>query len=493
MRVAIAELKQETNTFVPFTTTLKTFEEQYLHRGEEILTVFGDGKLEIPGALQALAEAGAQVVPLIATAAMASGPVERASFEVLMGEIETRLKAALAQGPLDGVFLALHGAMILEDEPDAEAEIVRRVRSHLEPGTPITVSLDLHGHITAAMIQPDVAYIGYREFPHIDMYETGYRAARLLVDWIQGKVKPVMALSKRHMVFSPDTARTGAAPMRDIVAEGRAMEARGEVLHVSLFPVQPWIDTPDLGFAALVCGEDQARTQAAADKLARIAWDRRAEFEPDVLPLEEVIRIGLTSDGLTVASDAGDSPSGGAAGDSTAVLAALLAAGADRVGRASICTIVDGEAAAQAAEAGVGKTVTLKVGHKRSGLGEPLTVTGKVKVISDGTYLLTGPGFNGMMGEMGLTVVLAIGDIRLNLRSLQHFEWDMGIHHSVGLDPARAALVFVRSPAHFRVTYAPIAARILLADTPGPTCVNMRRIPFTKVTRPFYPLDLVND
>ena len=489
MRIAIAEFKQETNSFVPFTTTIETFTEQYLHRGDTMLTAFGNGRLEIPGALDALKEAGATPVPLLATMAMASGTVERKAFDYFMNEIEARLKAA---GPVDGVFLALHGAMIVEDEPDAESEIVRRVRAIL-PGTPITVSLDLHGHITQAMIQPDVAYIAYREFPHIDMYETGYRAAKLLVDWIKGKVKPVMALSKRHMVFSPDTARTGVAPMADIVAEGRAMEDRGEVLHVSLFPVQPWIDTPDLGFAALVCAQGKEAAQAAADRLAKMAWDRRKEFEPEVTPLEEAIKIGLSSPGLTVVSDAGDAPSGGGAGDSTAVLAALLHAGADRSERICICTIADAAAAAEAATAGVGKTVTLDVGHKRSGLGDPLTVTGTVKVISDGTYLLEGPGYNGMMGEMGLTVVLAIGSIRLNLRSIAHFEWDLGIHKSVGLNPESAGLVFVRSPAHFRCSYAPIAARILLADTPGPTCVNMRRIPFTKVTRPFYPLDLVND
>ena len=490
MRIAIAEFKQETNTFVPFTTTVKTFEDQYLHRGEAMLTAFGNARLEVPGALDACREAGATPLPLLATMAMASGTVERASFDILMNEILERLRAVL---PVDGVFLALHGAMILEDEPDAEAETVRRVRAELPPGTPIAVSLDLHGHITAAMIQPDVAYIGYREFPHIDMYETGYRATRLLIDWINGKVKPVMALAKRHMVFSPDSARTTAPPLSDIVAEGRAMEERGEVLHVSLFPVQPWIDTPDLGFAALVCGEDLQKTQVAADKLAQMAWDRRKEFEPDVTPLDEIIRIGLTSPGLTVASDSGDTPSGGAAADSTAVLAALLHAGADRADRISICTICDAEAAAQAAKAGVGKTITLGVGHKRSGLGDPLTITAKVKTVSDGQYVLEGPGGNGMVGEIGLTVVLAIGSIRVNLRSIPHFEWDLGIHKSVGLDPASAALVFVRSPSHFRVSYTPIAQRIFLADTPGPTCVNMRRIPFTKVTRPFYPLDLVND
>jgi microcystin degradation protein MlrC len=490
MRIAVAELKQETNSFVPFTTTVKTFEDQYLYRGADILTAFGAARLEVPGALDALKEAGAEAVPLLATMAMASGTVERASFEILMGEILERLRTA---GPVDGVYLALHGAMILEDEPDAEAEIVRRVRAELKPGTPITVSLDLHGHITAAMLQPDVAYIGYREFPHIDMYETGYRCAKLLIDWIEGRVRPVMALSKRHMVFSPDSARTTAPPLADIVAEGRAMEARGEVLHVSLFPVQPWIDTPDLGFAALVCGEDEAVAQRCADTLAQVAWDRRTEFEPEVTPLDDIIRIGLKSEGLTVASDSGDTPSGGAAADSTAVLTALLRMGADRAKRVSICTICDAEAAQACAKAGVGKILTLDLGHKRSGLGDPLTVTGKVKTISDGSYTLTGPGANGMAGEMGLTVVLAIGAIRVNIRSIPHFEWDLGIHHAVGLDPARAALVFVRSPSHFRVSYTPIAARIFLADTPGPTCVNMRRIPFTKVTRPFYPLDLVND
>jgi microcystin degradation protein MlrC len=489
MRVAIAEFKQETNSFVPFTTTVKTFEDQYLHRGDEMLTAFGDARLEVPGALDAFREEGVEVVPLLATMAMASGTVERASFDALMNEILDRLRAA---GPVDGVFLALHGAMIIEDEPDAEAEIVRRVRA-VVPGKPITVSLDLHGHITAAMLQPDVAYIGYREFPHIDMYETGYRCAKLLVDWVSGRVRPVMALSKRHMLFSPDAARTTAPPLSDIVAEGRAMEARGEALHVSLFPVQPWIDTPDLGFAALVCGEDQAATQACADRLVQMAWDRRTEFEPELTPLADVIRIGLSEAGLTVVSDSGDTPSGGAAADSTAVLAALLHAGADRASRISICTICDAEAAAEAAKAGVGKTVTLKIGHKRSGLGDPLTVTGKVKLISDGTYILEGLGAHGMLGEMGLTVVLEIGSIRVNLRSIPHFEWDLGIHHSVGLNPAEAALVFVRSPSHFRVSYTPIAARIFLADTPGPTCANMRRIPFTKVTRPLYPVDLVND
>ena len=496
MRVAIAEMKQETNSFVPFRTTVETFRDQYLFRGVEMLTGYGAERSEVPGMLDVLHAAGAIAVPLLGTLALASGPVTRECFEALLGEIVERLRAA---GAVDGVLLALHGAMVVEDEPDSESEILERVRAVLPKGVPIVVTLDLHGHITQRMIQPDVAYIGYREYPHIDMYETGARGARLLLDWLGGRVRPVMAVAKRHMVMSPDAARTTTPPLADVVAAGRAMEAaqskdRGRVLHVSLFPVQPWMDVPDLGFAARVCADGDVDTaQAAAEALAEMTWQRRAEFEPDLTPLEEVIRIGLSSDGLTVASDAGDTPSGGAAADSTVVLRALLAAGADRAGRLTYITMCDAEAAAEAAATGVGRTVTLTVGHKRSQDGEPLSVTGIVRVISDGTYVFSGAGASGMRGAMGLTVVLAIGDIRLNLRSIPHLEWDLGVHESVGLDPRRAALIFVKSPSHFRVSYTPIAARVLIADTPGPTCANMRRIPFTKVTRPFYPLDLVNE
>ena len=491
MRIAIAELKQETNSFVPFKTTLDTFRDQYIWHGDELLTKFGAQRTEIPAYLDVLREAGATPIPLLAAFALASGPLTRDCFEALVGDLIERLGQA---GPLDGVLLALHGAMVIEDEPDSEAEILERVRAVLPANLPIVVTLDLHGHITQRMIQPNVAYIGYREYPHIDMYETGERGARLLLDWIAGRVRPVMAVAKRHMVMSPDSARTPAPPLSEVVAAARAMEEEGRILHASLFPVQPWMDIPDLGFAALVCADaNQQAAQLAAEELAEMAWQRRERFEPDLTPLDEVIRIGLSSPGLTVASDAGDTPSGGSAADSTAVLRALLAARADQAGRLTYLTMCDAESAAAAARAGVGQTITLTVGHKRSQDGEPLTVTGTIRTISDGNYIFSGPGANGMPGAMGLTVVLAIGDIRLNLRSIPHLEWDLGIHESVGLDPRRAALIFVKSPSHFRISYAPIAERILIADTPGPTCANMRKIPFTKVTRPFWPLDRPNE
>ena len=487
MRIAVGSLMQEANTFVPFRTDLETFRSVYFHRGAEMLTGYGAARVEVPAFFDVLREAGVEAVPLLAAHAGSSGPATRAAFDTLMGDMEQRLRDARQ---LDGLLLALHGAMLVEDNPDAEGEIIERMRTSLPAGRPIGVSLDLHGHMSQRMLQPATFLIGYREYPHIDMYETGERVARLMLDTLAGHHRPVMALAKRHMIVSPVNARTAEPPLSGIVAAARAMENAGRVLHASLFPVQPWIDVPDLGFAALVCADSDAEAaRTAAQELAAMAWDARQAFIPDLTPLDEAVRIGLSSDGTTIVGDTGDGPSGGAAGDNTAVLRALLAAGADKAGRLSYLALVDPEAVAQAAAAGIGATVTLSVGHKLSGDGEPVHVTGRVRVLSDGVFTQHDAGAQGLEANFGPTAVIAIGDIRLALRTLPSFEWDTGMYTSVGLPLRHAALVFVKSSSHFRVAFAQHADRVLAADTPGATAGNMRRLRFRNVTRPLYPVD----
>lgn len=493
MRVAIGSMMQETNTLVPFKTTLDTFKSYYLRRGQEVLDGYGAAKVEVPGFLSVLREAGIEPVPLLATHAMAGGYVTREAFGTLLDEMIDRLRKA---GSVDGVLLALHGSMAVEDEPDGEGEILERVRAVLPAKVPIGVSLDLHGHITKRMLQPNTFLIGYREYPHIDMFETGERVARLLIDTMAGRKRPVMAMAKRHMIVSPVNSRTGMEPLSRIVAEGRRMEAAGEILHASLFPVQPWLDVPDLGFSALVCADgDRAAAQRAAEKLADMAWDARDEFEPDLSPLEDAIRVGLTADGTTVISDVGDSSSGGAAADNTTVLQALLKAGADKAGRLTYLTLCDAEAVREAAKAGPGAKIALRVGHKLTPAeGQPVTINATVRSISDGIFTMYDGGAQGSETSLGLTAVLAVGDLRIALRSLPSFEWDTGMYTAFGLDLRRASMVFVKSPSHFRTAYTPHATRIIIADTPGPTCGNMRKLKLSRVTRPLFPLDdLRND
>jgi microcystin degradation protein MlrC len=488
MRIAVGQIFQETNTFSPRPTTLETFEAVYLWRGDQLFSAFGNARVEIPAFLAVLKRAGIEPVPLIATSALASGAVTRAAFENLMTDMERRLTQA---GKLDAVLLALHGAMCLEDEPDAESEIIERVARLLPAGTPIGVSLDLHGHVTQRMLQPNVFLVGYREYPHIDMYETGERVAETMLGVLAGKISPRMAIAKRPMIVSPSKARTVEQPLQGIVAVARKMEADGEILHASFFPVQPWLDVPGLGFGVLVCTNgDAAGAQRAADKLADLAWERRNEFDPALVGLQEAIDTGLREEGTTVVADSGDAPSGGSAADNVSVLKALLDAGADRSDRTTYLTLCDAEAATVCAGAGVGASLSLDVGHKVSrNDGVPLRIQCRVHSISDGSFVMLDAGAHGVRNEQGLTVVVSIGSIRLVIRSRPAFEWDTGIYSAFGLRLAEAALVFVKSPSHFRVSFEPHARRILLADTPGPTCPNMRRLVFRNVTRPLFPLD----
>jgi len=488
MRIAIGSLFQETNTFSPRPTTLESFEAVYLWRGSDVFSKLRKARIEIPGILSVLEPRGIEAIPLIATSALASGVVTRDTFEILMTDMETRLKKA---GKVDALLLPLHGAMAIEDEDDAESEIIARMAKLVPEGTPIGVSFDLHGLVTPRMLQPNVFIIGYRDYPHIDMFETGVRLAETMLEVLAGKVKPRMAVAKLPLIVSPSKARTVEDPLKSIVATVRKMEADGEILHGSLFPVQPWLDLPDLGFGVLVCtNDDAAGAQRAANKIADMVWERRNEFDPDLVDLKTAIDVGLRESGVTVVADSGDAPSGGSAADNTSVLKALLEAGADRSDRKSYLTMCDAEAAKTCAQSGVGTTLTLDVGHKVSRKdGTPLRIQCRVHSISDGTFTMMDAGSKGITVELGLTVVVSIGSIRMVIRSNPSFEWDTGIYTAFGLRLDEASLIFVKSPSHFKVSYEPHATRILLADTPGPTCPNMRRLVLHRVKRPVFPLD----
>jgi microcystin degradation protein MlrC len=440
----------------------------------------------LPGFLSVLKEAGAVPVPLLATEALAGGALTRATFEALLDELSERLHAA---GAVDGLLLALHGALMVEgDDGGGDGEIIERLRALLPPQVPIGISFDLHGHITRRMLQPNCFHVGFQTYPHLDMYETGQRTARLLLDTLAGRRKPVMALVKRPMVLSASAARTSDGPLQGVAEAARASERLGRVLHASLFPVQPWLDVPGLGFAVLVCADDDpAGAERVATELADMAWNRRHEFDPGLISLDEAIDAAHAATGLTVVGDTGDAPSGGSAADNAGVLRALLASQRDRAERLTYLTLCDPPAAAAAHRAGAGAVLELALGHHFSARdGEPVRCVGTVLHVSDGAYQMRDQDLHVRMGP---SAVIAIGSLRVLVRSLPSLEWDSQMYYSMGLDPRAACLVFAKSPGGFRHSFARVADRILMAETPGPTCANMRRVPFTRVTRPLFPLD----
>jgi microcystin degradation protein MlrC len=487
MRIAIAQIIQESNSFAPFETTREHFAAQYIRTGAGVFEELGAAFVEITGMRQVLHDAGAEAVPLLATHGSCGGPLTRDCFDSLLDDLLGELERA---GALDGVLLALHGSMAAEDENDCESEILEKVQALLPAGAPVGVSLDLHGHVTPRMLRDDVFFVGYAAYPHIDMFETGQRTARIMIDRLAGKVRPVMALAKRPMIISPVNGRTTEGPMTAVVAEARRMEADGEVLAASYFMVQPWLDFEDIGFAALVCADGDATAgQAAADRLADMTWELRDALLPRLTSLEEAIQVGLAGPGTTVVGDCGDAVSGGAGGDNATVLRTLLALDADKAESVTYLTLVDAPAAARAAEAGVGAEVTLQLGYTLSvDDGAPLTVTAAVRALTDGVFTMAA-GLAGAETNFGLTAVLVIGSLRVAVRSVGGLEWDTGQYTSVGLELSKAGLVFVKSPSHFRATFAGHASRILTADTPGAARVNIREVAYKNVRRPIHPLD----
>lgn len=486
-RIAVGSILQESNSFSPIPTTLKTFEQNLYLRGEDMLRPqYGGMNITVPGILSVLAAAGAVPVPLISAEAIASGPLTRAAFEVLMTEMETRLSASL---PVDGLLLSLHGAMMVEDDlRGADGEIIERLRRIVGPDVPVGVSFDLHGHMTSRILQPNCFHIGFQDFPHTDMFETGERIAQLMLETLAGRRKPVMALVKRPLVVSAACGRTTDGPLLPVALAAREFERAGTVLHASLFPVQPWLDVPDLGFAALVCADgDVAAAERVAVTLADMAWERRHEFDPQLVRLEEAIRVGHSSPGVTVVGDAGDSPNGGSGADNAAVLRALLEAGADRAERLSYLTLCDPPTAKLAHELGVGAFGEFRVGHHFSAdAGAPITCRAEILSIGAGDYQMRDQD---LVVRMGSSAVLAIGSIRLLVRTVPSIEWDRQMYASMGLDPGSAALIFVKSPGGFRFSFEKVADRILIANTPGPTCADIREVPYRRVTRPLFPLD----
>jgi microcystin degradation protein MlrC len=487
MRIAIAQIIQESNSFAPFMTTREHFEAQYIRIGPDVFDELGAAFVEVTGMRQVLRDAGAEAVPLLATHGSCGGPLTRECFDGLLHDLLEEVSGA---GDLDGVLLALHGSMAAVDENDCESEILEKVRALLPVGTPIGVSLDLHAHVTPRMLQPDVFFVGYGAYPHIDMFETGERTARIMLDHLAGKVRPAMALAKRPMIISPVNGRTTEGPMTAVVAEARRMEREKEVLAASYFMVQPWLDFEDIGFAALVCVDgDVAAGQAAAEKLADMTWALRDALMPDLVSLEEAVQVGLAGPGTTIVGDCGDAVSGGAGGDNISVLRALLELKANKAECLTYLTLVDAPAARIASDAGIGAEVTLRLGHSLSvDDGDPVTVTAIVQNITDGVFTMEA-GLAGAETNFGLTAVLAIGSLRLSVRSVGGLEWDTGQYTSVDLELAKAGLVFVKSPSHFRATFGAHADRILTVDTPGAARVNIREVAYKNVRRPIHPLD----
>lgn len=483
-RVALGAIFTECNHLGGVPIDLGWFERYELVRGDAILAI--DSSV-VGGMMQVLREAAVEVAPLLWASTCPGGPLTADCYAHLKNELLDRLRQAL---PVDGVLLPLHGAAAAEGIGDLEGDLISAVRAIVGPGIPIVATLDLHAHVSAAMVRDADALVAWETYPHADSYTTGQRGARLLVDTLAGRCRPTMTAALVPVITGAIHGSTeGNDPFARLMRQAKAHEGRNGVLSTSVILVQPFLDVAEMGSGAIVITDnDLDGAVELARELAEAYWAMRFELEPQSWTPAEAIAAGMAvAGGPVILVETADCCGGGAAGDSVATLAALLRT--DRQDRAFV-PVVDPGAATACHQAEVGAQVTLLLGHQLDPRwGQPITVTGEVVTLSDGRFRYQGGIYDGVEGNMGPTAVLAMAGIRVLITTYGTYDWRDEQYRAVGLDPVTAKFVVAKNPMNYRLAYGALAKAIFILDTPGPTPPTIRHAQFTQLQRPYFPLD----
>jgi microcystin degradation protein MlrC len=392
------------------------------------------------------------------------------------------------------VLLVLHGAMALSDHDDAEGLLLAAVRDLVGPDIPIVAPLDLHTNLSDEMVTLADALVGYKEYPHTDMPETGAHALRLLADAVRGDVRPTMAHTRLPLIApNQSMVTTWQSPLKFAIDRARELEREPGVVAATLLGGFPFADVPFGGVSAIVVTDgDPALARRYADELAALCWQQRDTFTIHPTPVRDAIAEAMAGEpgSVYVLADIADSGASGTAGDGTAVLRGLIEAGATS---AAVAQIMDREAVAACIAAGVGTTVGLTIGGKHDGLhGEPVEVTGNVRLIHDGAFPIAGPMGAGTTSSRGRTVVLEMGGpdgIELQLTEVRGHPHDLNFFRAFGIEPTERRILVLKSAAHFRAAFEPIATKVIEVDAPGISSPRLETFPYERLRRPVYPLD----
>ncbi len=487
-RVLLARLSHETHTFLKGRTPLSDFA---VLRGAEILRSEGDGST-LAGALEAARELQWEVVPAIAMEAtpsgMAADEVVETFWEALRATAEREMP-----GSLNGVCLNLHGAMVSESHPDVEGEILRRIRRlPALAGLPLCGSLDLHGNYTPDMARYSSGLVAYRENPHTDSLQTAIRAARLLGRLMETGERPVTVSEQPPIVWPPSGTGTADDPMRLLEARARQIERdHPEILAVNVFAGFSFADIAETGvcFSAVTTG-DASEARSLLRGMCDLANETREQGSPAGIPLNAaMVHLARHREGPVLLVEPADNIGGGAPGDLTHVLRALLE---HRVENAAVC-IDDPQAVAALWDVAPGARGTLAIGGKSGEIGaEPLTLEVERISRSDGRYRLedahSHAAASGLQQDMGRCVVARCEGIRILLTSRKTPPWDLGQWRSQGIAPESLFAIGVKAAVAHRQAYNPIAAASYTLDTPGPCAENLQRLPYRGIRRPVWPL-----
>jgi len=493
MQVLIARMNHETNTFSPLPTPLEAFGNNGPAYGEAAYAENKGGRTAMSAFIDLAEAAGATLVTPISAFANPSGRVAARAYQAICDCI-----ASAAPG-CDALLLDLHGAMACENTDDGEGDLLERLRQRC-PNVPIAVALDLHGNVTQKMVDNADVIISFKTYPHVDMFEAGEHAGRLLFDWLlRGAPKPKLAWQRLPLVTHTLCSTSESGAMQEAIQTARAFEA-GDVLGVSVLAGFALADIPHpcISVVAVGSGEDgYQQAQQAVKQLAEQIWPAREGFvyqaEPLAQSLKRAAELAQSADKPILLLDHGDNCMCGGTCDTMDVLMAALEAGLDGIMAGLIC---DPAAVQHMAQAGVGAQVELPIGNQCAinSIGRaaaPIRLRGIVRALTNGEYVITGPTYTGQIASMGASALFDIGKAQLVITSKPHEPWDLGTLTSLGLKPEQARFILLKSRMYCRPVFAPLCAALIECDSPGVTSADFSLFTYQNRTHPLYPFEPV--
>ncbi len=484
LRACLVRFSHETHSFSPVSTALDDFRPVY---GGKVLERARETRTGVAGFADSAREQGVELVPVLSAGAGPAGPVTTDAYETIRAEVLSGIRDAM---PVNGVLLALHGAMLTEDLQDPEGDLIYCIRRLVGPDTVVAATFDLHGNISPQMVQDIDLLFAYRTYPHVDGYDQAVNCVRGFVAAAEGQVHPVRHIEKCPWMPHSQNMLTAGGPMAEIEERSLAWEDRDDIINVSPFGGFPWSDTRHVGFSVIVTADgDPDLARRAARDVAAFAWERRHRFTVDWVPVEDALDRALGANHQPVVLvDASDNPGSGGTGDTTGLLRALVDGG---VTDTVVSLIRDEESVARAVNIGVGSTGRFALGGRLTpDLGPPVEVTATVQTISDGTYWLKGPMSRGARACVGRAAVLDAGGLQILIAERASSTNDPELLRRHGIQPEEPKILALKVKNHFRAAFEPLVSEIINVDTPGLAGATFDALPYQNIPRPIYPLDL---
>lgn len=478
-RILIAGIAQEISTFNPVPTEYELFSIQ---RNEEVLDVNRGTTTAIAGAMETFeAEQGIDLVTTFAAKAVSAGPMSAACWDQLSTEFVDSLRPHV--GKVDAIYLSLHGSMGGISELDPEGWVLEQTRLLFGSDIPIVFSLDLHGILTAKMLEFGNGVTSYHTYPHIDLHDTGIRAAKLLLSIMRG-AKPFVARVRVPAIVRGDELKTDSGCFGDQIRQIKLLEAKGEILSGGFLIGNPFTDVPELCCQAFIVTDGERDTaERIALELTTEFWENREKMQSNLIPLEDAVSKAATMEGPIIFTDAADAPSSGSPGDSNAIISELARTDYKH---SVLAPVTDPAVVEQAISAGIGGEFQASIGGSLDPRFTPLEMKFKVKLISDGNYILESWGVPQYSGK---TVVVESGVFTLVVTSRPVSLFDRSLFLGHGLNPQNFHSIVVKSPHCQPQFFDDWAEHNFNVDAPGSTSANLRSLGHTICDRPIFPLD----